>query len=94
MNDALYKAKLDFYTTAAELNRLKLRQYQALSGDAGADKLAEAWIPIDEAAELLGVSRKTIERRIAEGAVEARKLGAKTVRVSRASVLALLKGRR
>ncbi|MGL3150666.1 helix-turn-helix domain-containing protein [Microbacterium sp. A82] len=47
---------------------------------------ASNWLTLTEAAELAGVSTKTIRRRIADNSLIARRMGPKLVRVDRRSV--------
>lgn len=44
------------------------------------------WGTIPEAAEALGVSSKTIRRRIADGSINARKFGPRLIRVEMSSL--------
>ncbi len=46
----------------------------------------KAYLTPGEAAELLAVSRKTIQRRIADGTIPTVRLGAKLVRIRRADL--------
>jgi excisionase family DNA binding protein len=48
-----------------------------------------AMLPIQRAAAAIGVSDKTIRRRIADGSLKSYRVGPRLIRVDRASLLAL-----
>jgi excisionase family DNA binding protein len=49
------------------------------------------WVTIADAAEYLGTCTRTVRRRIADGSLPARRLGAQAIRVNIADVDALLR---
>lgn len=44
------------------------------------------WVTMEDAARFLGVSSKTIRRRIADGSIHAKKFGPRLVRVDKSSL--------
>lgn len=50
--------------------------------------MSTRYISIPEAAEALGVSAKTVRRRITDGTIEARRIGPRTIRIPEASLTA------
>ncbi len=49
------------------------------------------WIPIREAAELLGISGATLRKKIEEGVVRSRNVGERKTTVLRSDILSLIK---